>query len=292
VNGIAVALVPYDAGIESWRMGAGPDALFDETFRRRFDRDHPSSRIDHVHPETTWRTELKTTFDLHHRIAVHVRTAASDGLPSLIVAGDCSATVGVIAGLGAEQRVGVLWLDAHADFETPETDASGYLDGHALAMLTGRCWSSHTSSLSGFNPVPDHRVLLIGARDIGEAERHELRESGVHVLPADALRDGLESSVAAWASDIDRIHIHIDADVVDDSYGRANDWASSGGMSPDEVSRVIRYAPSVRPLVSAVIASWDPHADRTGALHDAMRGVALTLAEELRKALPEFRRPT
>ncbi len=214
MSGTAVVLVPYDAGIESWRMGAGPDALFDETFRRSFDQDYPSSRMTHLHPETNWRTELKTTFDLHHRIAAHVRTAASDGLPPLIVAGDCTATVGVI----------------------------------------------------------------------GEAERQELLESGVRVVSIGAPRDELEMGIAAWASDIDRIHVHIDADVVDDSYGRANDWASSGGMSPDDVRRIIRYAASVRLLASAVLASQDPRADRSGALHEPMRDIALTLAEELRRS--------
>lgn len=76
-----------------------------------------------------------------------------------MVAGDCNATVGVVAGLGSQKRVGVLWLDAHADFETPDTDASGYLDGQGLAMLTGRCWRGHTQSLQGFVPVTDRRVL-------------------------------------------------------------------------------------------------------------------------------------
>ena len=154
-----------------------------------------------------------------------------------------------------------------------------------LRCLIGRCWSAHTlSSLSGFVPVPDHRILLI------RSTRHRRRGSGKNcsnracaVVSTGAPRDELETGITAWASDIDRIHIHINAYVVDDSYGRANDWASSGGMSPDDVRRIIRVlgirsSPRLcRPCLVEI-----PAPIRSGALHEPMRDIAITLAEELR----------
>jgi arginase len=275
--GISVGLVPFDAGRAGWRMGAGPDELFDDGLRLELERRGLGVRITSVGPGTDWGTELRTTFDLHHRVAEHVQDAVRAGSPPVVVAGDCSVTVGVVAGLGAAERVGVLWLDAHADFETPETDPSGYLDGQGLAMVTGRCWTAHTASLAGFVPVPDARVLLVGARDLGEAEEADLQTSGVRRLAADATAEELDRTVAAWAEDVDRIHVHVDVDVLDASYGRTNDWASSGGMSADGVLAVIRSAAAARPVASVVLASWDPAADPNGAVREPLRRIVLAL---------------
>jgi len=262
-------------------MGAGPQALLDEGFRHELERDGVEVQVTRVRPESAWGTELKTTLDLHHRVAAHVQGAVGVGSSPLVLAGDCSMTVGVVAGLGVDERVGVLWLDAHADFEAPETDPSGYLDGQGLAMLTGRCWSAHTASLPGFVPVPDVRVLLVGARDLGQAEASDLDASGVLRLAADATAEEVGRTVARWLADVDRVHVHVDVDVLDASYGRANDWASPHGMCPDDVLRLVRLVAASRPVASAVLASWDPAADPDEALRPSVRRIALALATAL-----------
>ena len=69
----------------------------------------------------------------------------------LVLAGNCNAAVGVVAGLGP--GAAVLWCDAHADFNTPETTTGGFLDGMGLATVTGRCWTSMAARVPGFVPV-------------------------------------------------------------------------------------------------------------------------------------------
>jgi arginase len=275
---ISVGLVPFDAGNENWRMGAGPVELFDVGFRRILAQRGTAVRPEGIDPETSWRTELRTTFDLHHRIAEFVVAGSSR---TLIVAGDCSATVGVVAGVGQNDRVGVLWFDAHADMETPETDPSGYLDGQGLAMLVGRCWRAHTASLPGFVPVPEHRVLLVGARDLGVDEEADLAASAIGRIGARADPAEADAAISAWLDDVDTVHIHVDVDVIDETYGRANDWASPGGMSPSDVVGMIRRVTPARPVVSAVLASWDPAADDQDALRIPVQEVATALIDAL-----------
>jgi len=63
----------------------------------------------------------------------------------------------------------VLWFDAHGDFNTPESTLGGFLDGMALAIATGRCWTGLAATVPGFTPVAEENVVLVGARDLDRA---------------------------------------------------------------------------------------------------------------------------
>src|SRR2546423_13798265 len=88
----------------------------------------------------------------------------------IVLAGNCNTAVGTLAGLGAEST-GVAWFDAHGDFNTPETTTSGFLDGTAVAIITGRCWTQLACTVPEFAPIADERVCLIGTREVDALER-------------------------------------------------------------------------------------------------------------------------
>lgn len=91
-------------------------------------------------PSETWRAELQTAFALRRAISRAVTAARHRGQVPLLLSGNCNATIGVLGGLAAPgRRLGLVWLDAHGDFNTPDIDPSGFLDGHGLAMAVGRC---------------------------------------------------------------------------------------------------------------------------------------------------------
>src|SRR5206468_12877100 len=99
-----------------------------------------------------------------------VRAARAQGRFPVVLSGNCGASLGVVGGLmqargGAAARpLGVVWMDAHGDFNTPDTSASGFLDGMSLAALVGRCWRALTLVTPGV-AVPEHHVLHLGGRD-------------------------------------------------------------------------------------------------------------------------------
>jgi arginase len=116
-------------------------------------------------------TEIGTTFALQHSLADAVRTSIGRERFPLVLAGNYSSTLGTVSGVRAAapngaSPIGVLWLDAHADFNTPETTTSGFLDGMAPATMTGRCWQGMTAAIPGFQPVADAHVVLVAARGV------------------------------------------------------------------------------------------------------------------------------
>lgn len=84
--------------------------------------------------------EIGTARDLDRQLAVSVAATVARGVFPLTLAGNCISSVGTLGGLGAGPT-GVLWFDAHGDFNTPESTVGGFLDGMALATVTGRCWT-------------------------------------------------------------------------------------------------------------------------------------------------------
>lgn len=222
--------VPYDSGVYNARMGAGPLALAGLGPWLR-SRGHPVEEML-LEPESSWRAELRAAFELHCVIASAVTAARSRGQVPLLLSGNCNATVGVLAGLARPGlRLGLVWLDAHADFNTPDLDASGFLDGQGLAMAAGRCWQAATSA-AGFRPLGERQILLIGARSLDPAEQAALRRSQVTwLMPAHARRPGaVAAALAALARQADAVHFHVDLDVYDPSI--APSTCTSGGTSP------------------------------------------------------------
>jgi arginase len=224
---VRLVVVPYDSGQRGVRMGAGPEALAADGAARLRESGHAVAE-QVIDPPRGWRAELRTAFELHRGIAQAVADARRQGEVPLALSGNCNATLGVLAGLGGtERRLGLVWLDAHADFNTPDTDPGGFLDGQGLAMVVGRCWDALVSGVPGFVPVLEHRVLLVGARSLGDAEHRALRQSTIGwVPPARARQAGaLAAALGQLARDVDVVHFHLDLDVHDPSVAQANDYA-------------------------------------------------------------------
>ena len=136
---IRVFELPYDSGYLHERMGNGPAALMDAGLinRLRF-RGHDIS-IRRIRYTEQPATEIKTAFALAGQLSREVEKAREDKHFSIVLSGNCNAALGTISGLGTA-RTGVIWFDAHGEFNTPETTTSGFLDGMGLATATGHCW--------------------------------------------------------------------------------------------------------------------------------------------------------
>jgi arginase len=279
---VRVFSVPFDAGSEGVRMGAGPEALLAAGLVEQISASAGSVDVVRVVPASPWRSELQTTFELHRRLAELTRQGLAEGARPLILAGDCNMTVAAIAAQEPGLRTGVVWLDAHGDLNTPETDLSGYLDGQGLAMLTGRCWAAHARSLDGFSPVPDDRVLLVGARALDDLERDVLADSGIARMSATdaSLLPTRDRMLHEFTRGLDQVHLHVDVDVLDTSVGRPNSYAAPGGMQVDHVVDLIEQVGRSLPVVSSTLASWDPALD-DGRIASAALRIASALASAM-----------
>jgi arginase len=260
---IQLLAVPYDSGNRGARMGAGPEALLDAGIERALrDRGHNVHTKIAELPENAWHAEIQTAFELMRMLSVAVREArAANHLP-IVLAGNCNTAIGTLAGLG--EGVGVAWFDAHADFNTPETTASGFLDGTAVATLTGRCWKELARTVPGFKAVPDAYVCLVGTRDVDSVEGELLAESSVDVVQPSRMRAELSQRLKSIGHHVDRMYIHLDLDVLDAAVATANSYAVSGGLSVEDVEHAVSLIRQQFEIAAVTLSAYEPSADVDG----------------------------
>ncbi len=193
---VVVIVVPYDSGAREWRTGRGPGHL-----ARGGVMEDLGTSEEPVEVDGAFRTENAAAFELMRRISAKVRGSVALRRFPLVLSGNCNASVGAVAGAGGEDALGVVWFDAHADFNTPETTTSGFLDGMALAMGAGRCWTGMTRSVPGFVPVRGEDVVLVGTRDVDPGEKRELADAGVAVVGSAGAETGGEGGDLTEALD-------------------------------------------------------------------------------------------
>jgi arginase len=290
-------LVPYDSGRREWRMGRGPSYLLKHgvgsgirALGHEVDAEYvePGGVHDANPPAST---EIATTFSLYRELANRARDARANGALPIALGGNCGVTLGMMASLVPARRimtsaeddegfreldeVGVLWLDAHADFNTPETTQSGFLDGMSLAILTGRCWYALSRSIPGFRPMDERNVVLAGIRDLDPSETDLVRDSELTVAKGKEARptqlpERIADALRQLRSRVGQLHVHLDVDVLDDTVARGNAFAAPFGLTSDELAEVARLAASEFTVVSASVTAYDPAIDTAGAIPPAI----------------------
>jgi arginase len=245
--------VPYDLGHEGVNGGAGV-ALLAEALH-----DERSDRVAVVLEEGTraeTRNEIAASMAVVRALAGRVREVVAGGGLPVVLAANCHSSLGTVAGLGG--GVGVVWLDAHADFNTPESTPSGFFDGMAAALLTGAGWAKLRAQVEGHEPVPEEHFAYVGMRDADDGERERLAASRVHQA---AGLDDLATTLDALREPVDAVYLHIDLDVLDPSAGRANPWAVEGGLQADELARAIDLVGERFAVRAAAFTAYWPESD-------------------------------
>jgi arginase family enzyme len=201
-----------------------------------------------------------------------VDDALSAGRTPFLLAGDCSVCITTLPTAWRHRpEVRVLWLDAHGDFNTPETTASRFLGGMCLAGACGE-WDT------GFpETLPPDRVVLAGVRDLDGGERDTLERSGATVIG-----DTLETLVYVLnALDRSPVYVHLDLDVLDPASFPAQ-FPAPGGLSPDKLYDVLESVFDECELVGAEITAFEAPEDELE--RQAAASTALHVVEPLLEA--------
>lgn len=207
-----------------------------------------------------WQEALVDAAPTLDAVGEAVGAVLDAGRVPVMVASTCATSVATLP-LVARHRPGVVvvWIDAHADFNTPDTTWSGYLGGMVLAAGCG-LWDS------GYGCGVDPRdVVLVGARDVDDAEQELLREHGVRVLaPAEATPERLAEIVG------DReVWFHVDWDVLEPGAVPAA-YRVPGGLTPEQVGRLLAAVPAER-VAGVELAEFE--ASGTPADEDAVAAI-------------------
>jgi len=266
---VRTIFAPYDSGQRGLRMGAGPDYLMEGGLPEMLrSTERPSLSSAHVLPEVDPPAEGATAFELDRLVSEQVREAVAGGESPLVLSGNCNTAVGTISGLGASD-LGVVWFDAHADFNTPETTTTGFTDGMGLAVAVGHCWKEMARGVPGFSAVAERDVVLAGVRAMEPSEEERLAASDVSVVSADRIGlEGpgtLEVALDGLKSRVGRVYVHLDLAVLDpEKAGKANEFAPAGGLSAEDLKTALGLVRERFAVAAAVIASYDPAFDADG----------------------------
>jgi arginase len=256
--------VPYHLGRAGVGMGAGPDALLAADLATQLAVTvHDVPTLERVAYSEPFHNEIGTHFAIQQQVAGAVSRAVQAAEFPFVLGGCCTCVLGAVAGL--EPGTGVVWFDAHGDFNTPQTSRSGFLDGMAIAILTGRAWQAMAQSIPGFAPLDDAEVLLAGVRDLDDDERDHLGSSGIAVTgPAELGSASWHAALDRLSTKVERIHVHVDLDVIDLDDGRANEYAVPGGPSLDQLTEAITAIAEHCPVAGVSLTSYNPAVDSDG----------------------------
>jgi arginase len=193
-----------------------------------------------------------------------VGAALDGGLLPLLLGGDHSVSLGSVAASAARAPVGVLWFDAHGDFNTPETSPSGNVYGMVLAILAGLGPAPLVQGVP--TKVPGSRIAIIGARALDPGERQNLRDAGVAVYTTEAIRafgpeQAVERAIAAGA---ERLHVSFDLDVLDPSVAPGVWTRAHDGFTLDEARASLRAVANSGRLMALDVTELFPARDRAG----------------------------
>ena len=255
---VSLIQVPYHLGHEGVGMGAGPEALLAAGLADALVAAGHEPELVGIRRMDEEANEVAASFAVLRLVAERSREAvARDAFP-LALAGNCMTSLGVVAGIGAD--VGVVWLDAHPDFNTAEGTQSGFADGMGLSILTGTGWDALRETIPGYRPLAEADVVLVGARDIADPEQKRLDGSPARVVPPGAL-EGLERVLDDLRDRVGDVYLHLDLDVLDPSEGRANEYAAPGGLTASDVQGVVRAVGERFRIRGASVTAYDPGQD-------------------------------
>lgn len=249
--GLAEAL--RDLGHKVRDLGdAGPDPL----------RDHTGRGHVHALAETVAWTEA---------LIPAARDAMANGLP-IFLGGDHSLSLGSVAGVAeyaarANRPLFVLWLDAHSDFHTPETSASGNLHGTPVGYVTGRRGFGAFPRIA--SPVPRENVCLFGIRSVDAPEREALTDRDftlcdMRLIDEHGVAKPLQSFLDRVAAANGLLHVSLDVDFLDPSVAPAVGTTVPGGATIREAHLVMEMLHDSGCMTSLDLVELNPFLDERG----------------------------
>ncbi len=275
MGSISLIQLPYDSGRFGERMGRGPIALLDSGLAEHLRSVGNEVDVASVRLSEGLHTETNALVELQGLAVPLIRDAIERQARPIILSGNCgTAALSAMAALDP-RSTGIIWFDAHADFNTPETSPSGFLDGMGLAILTGRCWRRLAERFESFQPVLDSQVIQIGVREKDPPEVQLLQQSGIIQIPTVALA-GLPKALNELSTPT--VYVHVDLDVIDTSEGRANGWACGGGLSLNQLRDALELIGRSVSIVAGAVTCYDPAIDMDGRIGRAVPGIVELLA--------------
>jgi len=258
---IGIIGYPMDLGADRRGVDMGPSALRYAHLENKLEslgytvRDFGDINIEGAETQVIRNPKLKYISEIIRSskiLAKKVESLLNKNYFPLILGGDHAQAIGSIAGIASSCRknnktLGVVWVDAHADMNTPETTPSGNIHGMPLAISLGLGDKKLTSIYGFFPKVLPENVALIGIRDVDRKESFNVkkyRDLGMQVYTmSDVDKQGIPRIITRVMNDfkneVDHIHISFDMDGIDPEYAGGVGTPVEGGLTYREAHMIM-----------------------------------------------------
>ncbi|HEV2529546.1 MAG TPA: arginase family protein [Thermomicrobiales bacterium] len=199
---------------------------------------------------------------LNRTISETVAAAVRNGAAPIVTGGSCAGLPGILGGLrqgyGPEPRIGLVWFDAHGDFNTPKTSLTGMLGGMPVAVAAGLCYPTWREAAGLDIPIPTDRIVMVDVRNLDDPERTLIEATDVRVVPVpEGGTDGTDyvRVIQDLADRVDHIYLHVDADVLDARYQPNHPTVEPDGPSLKDVNAALDAVIATGKVVAFGLAS-------------------------------------
>jgi len=211
-------------------------------------------------------------------VAVRVDDALRRGRVPLVLGGDHSVAVGTVSGVARHfralnQTIGLIWLDAHADMNTPESSPSGNIHGMPLACILGM-GPAALADLARFRPmVASQNAVIVGLRDVDQLEKPQVRESGIRAftmrhIDERGLRTVMEEAIRLASDGTAGFHVSLDLDFVDPKDAPGVGTPVRGGATYREAHLAMDMICDSRRMFSMEVVEVNPVIDEANRTAD------------------------
>lgn len=283
--------VPIDLGADRRGVDMGPSAIRYAHLQQNLEdlgyTVHDEGNIEVPIAEMCSITNPKLKYidcivPMSRRVSGAVSTSVQAGHFPLVIGGDHSLSIGSVRGAARNRKIGVIWLDAHADFNTAETTPSGNIHGMSLAALTGYGDPSLVQLWDEPAPAIDpNKIAIIGARDLDPGEKVNLSQAGAAVFGMEQVdRYGmvavLEKAIERVSRDVDGIYLSLDLDALDPQHAPGVGTPVPAGLTPREAHLACEMLAETGKLIGMDVVEVNPILDVQN--QTAKLAVAFTLS--------------
>jgi arginase len=271
-RGVTLIAVPYHLGRSDADMALGPDAYLAGGLAHALESLGHGVQLLRVMRPARFKDTPTAVADINAKLAEATAYVLRNGRLPLIAGGNCNVALGAVAGLqiAGPAPAGIVWFDAHGDFNTPETSPGGFFDGMPLAILTGRCHTEVSARVARghkatVQATADELVVHAGGRDFDPGEAAAFAASQVtRVSSGELLERGAEALAAPLAKLAERaavLYLHIDMDVLDPAVAPAVDFPVQGGLSLDGLVAALECVAAATPVGVVSVTAYNPELD-------------------------------
>src|SRR6266487_2796868 len=262
---VCVIQVPYAMGYEHNGGSKGAQRYEQAGVQQILESQSLTVTMKRVERSIPFRDTASASSAVNKELAQLVRQAiAAQQLP-LVLAGSCDVSLGILAGFD-HARCGVIWVDAHGDFNTPDSTVSGFFAGMSLAIVTGHCYRNFWAQIGESSPIAEAATLLLGVRDLSpEAERERLHQSAIQVVNWHEGKPQTDvlARLDALTKRVQEIYLHIDLDAFDPQVAPGLvDSPVPGGLSMPQMEEIIRVVAARFRFRAVALATYNPDQDQ------------------------------